>query len=180
MKKVRSRQRGVTLLEIMFSMAVVLTGMVGLFKVLGSSIRGSQTAQRFTQGQARAEQIEEAIRAAPKTVLDCLVGTPVAGWTACEAQCQATLGVNALAQSCVFVTLNNAPGLNGAGLGSDSTQQAYLVVDNGNNDARSTWVRTTGRSNRVYDAQITVGWNDDGTATLPVDHAVTMHSAVFQ
>jgi hypothetical protein len=40
-------------------------------------------------------------------------------------------------------------------------------------------VQVVGGSARVFDLQVTIGWNDDGTAAAPT-HRVTMRSAVFR
>src|SRR5262249_33548643 len=150
-------------------------GMLGLFRVLGSSVQGSIAAQRFTQGQARAQQVMEAIRTAPKPVLDCLNGAQATAWTPCETLCRNSLGVQSQASACIFSSVNGATGAT-----VDSTLQQYAVIVDGNDDTRSTWVRAAGVTQRIYDVQISIGWNDDGTATLPVDHRLTLRSAVFQ
>jgi len=169
------RQRGVTLIELMVSMAVVLVGMIGLFRVLGTSVQAGQTGQRFIQAQARGTQVMEAIRTAPNNVVQCLVGAPATAWAPCETLCKTTLGAQASPTACIFSSVNGATGAT-----NDSTQQQYAVILDANNDPRSTWVRGVGVTGRVYDVQITIGWNDDGTATMPVAHRVTLHSAVFQ
>ncbi len=169
------RQRGVTLIELMVSMAVVLVGMLGLFKVLGTSVRAGQTAQKFIQAQARAQQVMEAMRTAPKPVLDCLAGAPATAWAPCELSCKTALGAQASPTACIFSSVNGATGAT-----NDSTLQQYAVIVDGNDDTRSSWVRPAGVSGRVYDTQLTIGWNDDGTATLPVQHRLTLRSAVFQ
>jgi prepilin-type N-terminal cleavage/methylation domain-containing protein len=168
-------QRGVTLLEVMISMAVVLVGMLGLFRVLGSSIQGSAAARRFTQGQARMQQIHEAIRTVPKVVLDCLAGNPATQWDTCELLCKNTLGPTASPQACVFYTLATAK------QDQDSGTQQYAVVVDPNDLTRTTRVTSTGVSGRVYDVMITVGWNDDGTAdAAQPQHRVTARSALFK
>jgi prepilin-type N-terminal cleavage/methylation domain-containing protein len=176
----RARQRGMTILELLISIAVVLVGMLGLFKVLAAAQVGSAQAQRFIQAQSRAGQVIEALKGMPTPVLDCLVGTQVTSWSTCETMCKAKLGPTALAQSCLFSTVN--PATNST---ADRTLQSYALVVDVNDATRSTWVQKAGVSQRVYDVQVTIGWNDDGTATaqptgnLP-NHRMTVRTAVFQ
>ena len=59
-----NRQRGATLVEVLISLAIVLVGMAGLFRVLASSIAGSTAASRISQAQLRAQLILESIRVA--------------------------------------------------------------------------------------------------------------------
>ncbi len=77
--------RGTTLIEVMISMALVLVGMLALFRVLGTSIAGSAAASRFSQAELRAETLIEAIRMAPSSALTCLSTTAPSGWPSCGA-----------------------------------------------------------------------------------------------
>lgn len=79
------RARGTTLVEVMISMALVLVGMLALFRVLGTSISGSATASHFSQAELRAETLVEAIRMAPPAALTCLSTTAPASWSTCGA-----------------------------------------------------------------------------------------------
>lgn len=179
-----SRQRGSTLLEIMLSMAVVLVGMFFLFRVLSVASKGTQASQRLTQGLARAQLVLESMRAAPPSVLDCLSTTAVSSWPTCEAVClqwmKNTPKVRGLAsaESCVFFTLATM------NLGTDSTQQQYAVVyDPGALVASSSWVMNNSPQRSVYDAQVTIGWKDDGTATSNTcagQHCITLRTAIYR
>jgi Tfp pilus assembly protein PilV len=172
-RPVRSRARGATLLEILIALAVVLLGVMGLFRVLSAASRGSTSAQQFTQASARARQILEATRMASATVLGCLAATPATQWATCEALCRQELGSQASPESCVFVTLSASH------QATDRSLQAYQVVSDAADLTRSSWVRAAGTTGRVYDIQITLGWNDNGAAA-PVQHRVTLRSAVFR
>jgi Tfp pilus assembly protein PilV len=178
MRRRYATQRGATLLEIMISLAVILVGLLGLFKVLGAAVSGSQSARRITNGTERARHVMEAIRTMPNEILGCLVTNPATGWAACETLCTQKLGPKTAAQTCVFTTLSNA------GVDKDRVNQSYRVVYDAGDASRSSFVKTMGASGRVYDIQITIGWNDDGTATKknggPPDHRVTVHSAVLR
>ena len=166
-------QRGMTLIELLISIGVVLVGMLGMLRVLSASVEGSVSAQRFSQGQSRAQEVIEAMRTAPLSTLQCLVqGT--GSWASCEASCKATLGATASPQACVFITLSTLDAQN-----QDTTNTQYQVVTDNADPTRSSFVTATGQSARIYDLQVTVGWNDDGTAGAPT-HRVTMHSAVFK
>lgn len=169
----RRSERGATLLEILIALAVVLLGVMGLFRVLSAASRGSTSAQQFTQATARARQILEATRMASATVLGCLAATPVTQWATCEGQCRQELGAQASPESCVFATLSANH------QATDRSLQAYQVVFDAGDLTRSSWVRTAGATGRVYDIQITLGWNDNGAAA-PVQHRVTLRSAVFR
>lgn len=178
------RQRGSTLLEIMLSMAVVLVGMFFLFRVLSVASKGTQSSQRLTQGLSRAQLVLEAMRTAPPAVLDCLQRSPATSWATCEADClqwmRNTPKVKGLAsaESCVFFTLSTS------GLGSDATKQQYAVVyDPGNFVAQSSWILNNSPQRSVYDAQVTIGWKDDGTAssnTCAGQHCITLRTAIYR
>jgi prepilin-type N-terminal cleavage/methylation domain-containing protein len=186
----RARQRGVTLLEIMLSMAVLLVGMLGLFRVLSVAARGSSSAQRMTQGQTKAQQFVESIVAMPKAILDCLVTNAAStAWNSCETQCQTLLGgyTNA-AQACVFTT-GTMKSMVQVQIGTpvtmdmDSTSQHYAIVYDASNPAMSTWVQQVpGSAGHLYQVQVTMGWNDDGTAPSqpPYDHRVTLKTDVYR
>lgn len=129
------RQGGLTLLEIMLSMAVVLVGMAALFRVLSVASRGSQASQRITQALARAEHVSEAMRTLPPSVLDCLVINPATAWNNCETLCRTRLGPLASAEACVFSSLGTV------NQSEDGTHQRYAVLYNGADFARgSSWV----------------------------------------
>jgi type II secretory pathway pseudopilin PulG len=162
-----------TLIELMISIGVVLVGLLGLFKVLSSAVGGSAAAQRMTQGRARAQLVMENVKSMPIAVVNCLAAQPPSGWTNCEALCKSTLGASALPEACIFTTLSAARD------STDSSNQAYAVVVDTANLARSSWVVSAGPSGHLFDVQITVGWNDDGTAAAPWQHRVTVKSAVF-
>lgn len=177
------RQRGVTLLEIMLSMAVVLVGMAALFRVLSVASRGSQASQRITQALARGQHVMEAIRTLPPTVLECLVINPATSWNNCETLCRTRLGPVASQEACVFSTLATL------GQAQDGTRQQYAVIyDGANFQDGSTWVLRSGPAGAVYDAQVVIGWRDDDpTAPLPqaspcggVVHCVTLRASLYR
>ena len=187
MRRLRRRNRGLTLIEVMISLAVMLIGMMGMFSALGTSIRGTGFASRFSQAQGRAVAIIEAIRNAPASTLTCLNNTAATNWTTCEADCRSNqTGAGAtLAQSCIFTaaSFSNVAGPPSASYVDQrvdrSGQQYALVYSNASPTTyRTSFVSQTGPGNRVFDIQITIGWNDDGTATNP-NHFVTMRSGVF-
>jgi type II secretory pathway pseudopilin PulG len=168
------RQRGLTLIEILITLALLIVGLAGLFAALTSSVRGSAVANHFTQAQARAHVVIENMMGAPRSVLDCLAQTPASGWSTCEASCAATLGASSAAQACTFTTLSTI------GIDKDTNGQQYAIVyDNAIGGTRSSAVTTGGLSGRVYDLLVTIGWNDNGQATPPT-HRVTLHAAVFE
>lgn len=188
-------QGGTTLIEILVSMAVVIVGMLGLYKAIGTAQMGSAAAQRHTQALARAQQVMEAIRKAPSSpnnILNCLAqkgsAATAADWTLCEANCLTDLqamNIAASPQSCVFANLLKA------GQVLDSTFQNYVVVFNNDQGiGRSTWVMNAPQGyvcqspTCVFDIQITIGWNDDGSADYDTvtgggGHRVTIRGAMF-
>ena len=184
----RGGAKGATLLEVLMSLALLLVGVLGLFKTLTTSIGGTRFASQLGQAQIRASAIIEAIRNAPSTSLTCLVSNPATSWSTCETDCisQQTGSGTTKAQSCIFTTASfvNIPGPLAAGNSderADRGGQLYGIVYSNTNPLpyRTSFVRQTGSGNRVYDIQITVGWNsDDGTANNP-NHFVTLRSAVF-
>jgi prepilin-type N-terminal cleavage/methylation domain-containing protein len=181
------RDRGLTLIEIMISLVVMLVGIMAMFSALGTSIRGTSFASRFSQAQDRAVAIIEATRNAPASTLTCLNNTTADNWANCEADCRSNqTGAGAtLAQSCIFTaaSFSNVAGPLVSTYSDQrvdrSGQQYALVYSNANPTAyRTSFVRQNGPGNRVFDVQVTIGWNDDGTATNP-NHFVTMRSGVF-
>ncbi|HZS37320.1 MAG TPA: prepilin-type N-terminal cleavage/methylation domain-containing protein [Polyangia bacterium] len=193
----KRRAKGATLVEILISLAVVLVGMLALFRTLAVSVVGSGTSSRISQAQLRATAILEAIRAAPKPALDCLVTTTAPGWAACETVCQANLTspLTTKPQACIFTTATAAAlsGPSAQGLvqlpSTDRAGQQYGLVYFSvppiapDGSTRTTAVTTGGPGGLVYDIQVTVGWHDDGTAGVsnpPVngDHFVTLRTAV--
>ena len=200
----RRRQRGVTLLEIMLSLAVVLVGMLALFRVLSVASKGTSRGQRFIQAQARAQQIIENIRTAATygnnvlgmppgvgaSIAQCLIGYGADQWSICEAQCKAALPAGASQQACMFVSLNYD------NQNIDSSQQVYVVVPDPTPfalDDHTTWLNVSAFSPVELDIQVTIGWNEDdplnpaptlwptaaATPQPPGWHAVTLRSAVF-
>jgi hypothetical protein len=168
------------MIETLVSLAAITIGLLGVTRALATSMRGSATALRINQGQVRVQQVIEAVRTAPNAaVLNCLVATPASSWGQagnCEAQCKAALGGAASAQACVFANLA------ASGRDQDPGHQQYAVVyDPGDpTGPASTFVRQTGGTGRVYDVQITVGWNDETGAATPPTRRVTLRQAVFQ
>ncbi len=174
-----SRQRGLTLLEVMMSMAVVLVGMLGLVRVLSVSTKGSMRASRMTQGYSKASEIIEVMNGLPKPVLQCLVSnaTPTS-WGTCETQCLQSIGKTGPLQTCMLTTAT-MHALNKQD--ADSTLQQYAIAYDANDATRSTWV-TQSVDLHLYTVQVTIGWNDDGTAPAapPYDHRVTIKSEIYR
>jgi Tfp pilus assembly protein PilV len=176
-RRPRSRARGTTLIEILISVAVVLVGMLALFRTLGSSLVGSSTASKLTQAQQRAVTVMENIRIAPRPALECLRG-PVTGWSTCETTCRANLAA-ASADSCIYSSLS-IPGTHQQA-GTDRNLQNYFVVGDSNPSGGVSSVTVKGTTGRVYDVQVVIGWRDDNdpTKTVP-DHSVAVRSGVFE
>lgn len=175
MRRAADGARGATLIEVMIALAVVLVGMLGLFRVLSVSVVGSSSAVRFTQAQARAGQILEAIRVAPPAAVSCLASKTADQWATCETTCLGALsGVLPSPQACVFTTLSTTS------QDKDRTNEPYFLVYDTTTPSRSSYVAAGGTSGHLYDVQVTIGWNDDNTTTSPPAHRVTFNSAVFR
>lgn len=195
--RARRTTRGATLIEILVSLAIVTVGLLGLFATISSVSYGSSMSSRLQQAQLRAQTIMEALRTAPEATLNCLAGNP-GSWATCEASCvtaqNADLGGFGAAslQACIF-TVDRMSLLPGPRAGTTTTTDQtrdrsglryQLVFDGRNGGARDSFVRRTGLNNRVYELQLTVGWNDDGSDTVTLDqsgiHTVTLRSGVFR
>ncbi|HEX4460872.1 MAG TPA: type II secretion system protein [Polyangia bacterium] len=177
----RSRRRGTTLIEILISLAVVLIGMMALFRTLGTAITGSMTASRFSQAQQRAVLVMESIRSAPKLAMTCLLAQSDAStWSGCETICKATTTYTS-ADSCMYVTLSPTP-LKSMQLNdnADSNGQNYFVVQNPSDltKPRSS-VKAGGTDGSLAEIQVVVGWRDDNTLTGTPDHSVVLRSGVY-
>lgn len=185
-------QRGFTLLEVLMSVALVVLGMLGLLNMLASSTSGASIASQLTQGQFRAANLIEAIRNAPVPALQCLTTLQPAQWSQCEQVCLAAYQQQgapaASAQSCIF-TISSMALLTGPKAGSaqvtnqtvDRSGQQYTVMFTGAQPQgpQSSFVQQRSFNNRVFDAQVTVGWNGNGTNANP-NHFVTLRTGVFQ
>ena len=170
------RTRGATLVEILISLAVVLVGMLAMFRTLATSVNGSSTASKLTQAQQRAVLVMESIRTAPTTALDCLVGNVSSSWGTCEAGCRTTQS-SAGADACLFTTLTMSSTKLAAG--KDVNQQNYYVVTSNATGFPVTAAKKSGVSSHIYEAQIVIGWRDDNTTTGNPDHTVVLRSGVF-
>jgi Tfp pilus assembly protein PilV len=173
------RSRGTTLIEILISLAVVLVGLLALFRTLATSVSGSATASRLSQAQQRAVMVMEAIRIAPRAALDCLATTQATNWATCEATCRGTQ-TSAKPDWCVFKTLTVSTG--GAKLrsASDANLQSYSLVTS-NNKGGAAQVTMQGTGGRVYDAQVVIGWNEDNSdASTNPDHFIVLRSGVYE
>jgi Tfp pilus assembly protein PilV len=173
------RARGATLIEILISLAVVLVGMLGMFRTLATSVTGSSTASKLTQAQQRAVLIMEAIRVAPTAALICLANTASSGWSSCEATCRDNLTL-ASADACVFTSLT--VGNTKLKAASDVNQQNYFLVTYNGSNLPVAKVGVVGTGGKVYEAQVVIGWRDDnspGGNTVAPDHAVVLRSGVF-
>jgi Tfp pilus assembly protein PilV len=81
------RQRGATLVEVLFSLTIVLGGTLAMAQVLASSLSGSRSASRIDQAETRAQSILESLRLAPEAALACLEKN--SDWSQCEKLCAA-------------------------------------------------------------------------------------------
>jgi type II secretory pathway pseudopilin PulG len=180
----------VSLIEVMASLLIIIVGLAGLFMALVSAIRGGASASRLAQAQARAESLLEAMRRASPQTLACLSATAPAGWSACELTCATTMtdGGVASPQACVLtvdsLTLVPGPpaGASGAtGQGMDRSGQQYALYASPADPARSTFVRATGPGDRVFDVQVAIAWNDDGTASATAaEHVLALRTGFFR
>lgn len=189
----RRRQRGMTLIEVMITLGLMIVGMMGLLATLSTATVGSSMSQRLSQAQARAQMILEAIRSAPKPTLDCLANNVASSWSSCESGTTAScmqnqindMGTQNIA-SCIFTTASmmNVPGPSAGSPAVhdervDRNGQSYQLYYSSTNQALSTSV--VKNANNVYDVQVTIGWGDDGTnggANPP--HTVTLRTGIFQ
>jgi type II secretory pathway pseudopilin PulG len=198
MRRRQTKQRGATLVEILVSLAIVTIGLLGLFATISSVSYGSSTSSRLQQAQLRAQTIMEALRTAPEATLQCLQAN-YGNWGTCETSCVTAQNADmggfgpANLQSCIFtvdrMSMLPGPGRAGSPTPQDLTRDRsglryQLIFDNRHNQARDSFVRRTGLNNRVYEIQITVGWNDDGSDNInlnqPGVHTVTLRSGVFR
>src|SRR6266545_952435 len=181
MRRRRRGQHGTTLIEILISVAVVLVGMLALFQTLGTSVTGSSTAAKLSQAQQRAVMVMENIRVAPRPALECLRTTVASGWEGCEAICRASLtGTSIGADACVYESFS-VPNTD-LNYNEDKSKQKYFLVATNNAPGAFSRVRLVGTGNRVYDAQVVIGWNNDNsdeTVKPNPDHYVTLRSGVF-
>lgn len=188
------RERGATLLEIMISLALVLVGMLALFKVLTTSITGSATSSKLSQAQIRLITILESIRHSPidpttgnSPALDCLAlaGPPVdnipTNWRNCENACLSLLTVQSH-DACLY-SMDSFRYIKGPdatkGQLIDRNQQNYIL------DPRSV-VQRAGTNTFVYDVRLVIGWWDDNGTTLPTGsgpwpgyHSMQVRTGVF-
>lgn len=195
--RTRLRARGATLIEILVSLAIVTIGLLGLFATLSSVSYGSSTSSRLQQAQLRAQTIMEALRTAPEATLQCLQ-TNYGSWGACETSCVTAQNADmggygpSNLQACIF-TVDRMSLLPSPRAGATTTQDQtrdrqglryQIIFDNRQNQARDSFVRRTGLNNRVYEIQLTIGWNDDGSDTINLNqagiHTVTLRSGVFR
>jgi hypothetical protein len=83
--------KGATLIEVLFSLAVVMGGSLAMARVLSSAVAGSNAAARVDHAEARAQTLLESIRVAPESALQCLADTPSESWSRCEKDCNTCL-----------------------------------------------------------------------------------------
>lgn len=203
----RSRQRGVTLMELLISLVVIVVGMLVIFRVLATSIASGTASSRVAQAQQRAETIIEAIRFSPALALTCLETTAYTSWSTCETTCKSSQlnAPNTSASTCVYTigTFSNIKGpiatnpAGGAPL-TDQTvdrqgQQYFLIGGPTPNTPlpvyNSTYVRQVGDGLRTAEIQVSVAWNDDNSTaaagsssdgkTYP-NHSVSLLTGVLQ
>ena len=185
--------RGASLVEVLISLSIAMIGMIGLFRVLASSVAGASTASKLGQAQVRAKLILESMRLSSERALACLASEKVSDWSKCEAICRAA-GPSTAPSSCVYSTAsmssiagpdiaNHRAGFATSGQEMDRTLQRYFVVVSGDRSARDSFVQRVGDHLRVYQIQLTVGWNEDNSAlggAVGADHSVTFSTGVFR
>lgn len=178
--------RGATLIEIMISLAVVLVGMLALFRVLATSIVGSSTASRISQAQTRAMTLAESMRHSPTLALNCLANTTGNNWNNCEPICLGQLPNQSKPDACIYSMQRfaalAAPDPTGASANAttgqlvDRNQQLYIVDP-------SSKVTIAGANKTVYDVDVVIGWNDDNSANANAGqagyHTVRIRTGVF-
>lgn len=183
-RRLQSRSRGTTLIEILISLGVVLVGMLALFRTLGTAVTGSMTASRFSQAQQRAVLVMESIRSAPKLAMTCLLGQPdSSGWVSCETICKST-NTTIKPDACMYVTLAPTPT---AAMQLSDTQDAngqnyFVVPQPGSTTSTSkpkSIVKAAGTDGSVSEIQVVVGWRDDNTTTGDPDHSIVLRSGVY-
>ncbi|MEO6953304.1 MAG: prepilin-type N-terminal cleavage/methylation domain-containing protein [Polyangia bacterium] len=194
----RQRSRGVTLVELMMSLVVIVVGMLAIFRVISTSVVATSTSSRVSQAQARSSTIIEAIRLAPAAAITCLKATAVSGWATCEVTCKnsQTAPGTASPSSCIF-TANGVGGFatlrgpnTGAAFGApvqtqqyDRLGQQYFLNTNitaptaGTASAAygGTYVRGAGDSLRTLEIAITTCWNDDNSTNSTNASAATTY-----
>lgn len=193
--RIRAR-RGATLIEVMISLGIVMVGMLALFRILGSAAVGSGTAARSNQALMRASMLLENMRQASQATLACLASNNPDNWSVCETSCRTALtGTSAPLDLCIFTPASMsvipgpamatmATGYASSGQSTDRAQQTYGLVYDGTRGVRDSFVRVTGANTRIYEMQVTIGWNDSNVAgaiatTTAYEHALTLRSGVF-
>jgi type II secretory pathway pseudopilin PulG len=206
-RQTRQRQSGVTIMELLMSLIVIVVGMMVIFRVLSSSVQGGQQSSRVAQAQQRAEAIIEAIRLAPSAAITCLTTTAPAAWGGanCEQTClaaQTAYAAGTAKQStCVFTpdSFLYVPGpttpVNTPDQRADRQGQKYFFVANKPAPPPTqpatygtTYVRLVDAALRTAEITITIGWNDDNTPTVTgtgngipyPNHSITLITGVAQ
>lgn len=195
MRGKRRSSRGTTLIEVLISLALVMVGMLALFRIIASSIIGSSAASRTNQAQLRATMLLENMRQAPQAALACLASNTPDNWSVCENTCKTTLSGVAQIDGCIYTMASMssvaAPAVDTLGAGfatngqrSDRSQQTYSIVYDGTRGSRDTFARVTGANTRIYEIQVSVGWNDSNvvgaiSTAATFDHAVTLRTGIF-
>jgi len=89
-------ERGVTLVEVMISLLLVVTGLLGVYAAYTAAVRGTSHGNRASLATAKAEHQLEILRHAPTAAIQCLAacGQPPAG------QCNGTCAPTCAAECC--------------------------------------------------------------------------------
>ena len=77
------RPRGVTILEVVIALAILVVAATGLFATLSAATAASLESARQAQARAQAMTLLEAAQRAPAATLDCLSVTPAEAWSRC-------------------------------------------------------------------------------------------------
>jgi Tfp pilus assembly major pilin PilA len=135
-------QAGLTLIEVMVALLIIMIAMLGLMKVAAVATQSNIRGQRMTQAAAKAQARFEALKGVPKATLDCLAGgsTPAT----CVASCQAAGGETEACKLALAVAA-------GDDVDSTNTQYAYGYLVN----------VVPGAANTIYDVTIVVSYQDD-------------------
>ncbi len=156
--------RGLSLVEFLLSLMAMLLGMLFFVRVISIAVQSASRAHRISQAQARAQEITEHIRQAPRGVLNCLTQARHSKeWRVCEPLCHSSLRPGASRDRCAFITLLQP---------QDLTGQEYALVPGLWLNPRASWLVGGSLLNVV------VGWNDDAPAKPPFQHRVILQSLV--
>ncbi len=155
--KTREAQAGVTLMEVLISLVVVIIGLLGLTRVASVTVQSNTRGLRISTATDKARARMEALRNVPTSTLACLAaGTPP---QSCLGSCMSGGGEQYACESAL-----------GLAVGDDTdemnTNYTYgFLVQSASPD--------------IYDIQVAVAFNDDSVDPPRVVRAV-LRTAVFR